>query len=243
MADTFGGSGLEYCMLEVRQTFHDELAVLDQQIVQMGTITVQMVIDAVSALQESNIVLAEKVISTDDVVDGLDLDIEIRCMNLLALQQPVGRDLRKIGTALKVITDLERVGDHAVDIAKIARKFSHEYLTTRPMIDLGRLSTLAEGMVKDSLQALVGHDIELARQICADDDAVDAEFKTLREQLFDLSKTQSKMMPQASYLLLAVVYLERIADHATNIAERVHYVETGHLELLSRVHRLAANQI
>lgn len=225
-------------MLEVRQTFHEELAVLDQQIVQMGTITVKMVVDAVSALQECDVVLAEKVINTDDVVDGLDLDIETRCMNLLALQQPVGRDLRKIGTALKVITDLERIGDHAVDIAKIGRKFAQEYLTTPPMIDLGRLSSMAERMVRDSLQALVSHDIDLARQICADDDAVDDEFKALREQLFDLTRTHSEMMPQASYLLLAVVYLERIADHATNIAERVHYVETGHLEQLARVHRL-----
>ena len=229
-------------MLEVRQTFHEELAVLDQQVVQMGTITIKMVVDAVSALQECDVMLAEAVIRTDDVVDDLALDIETRCMNLLALQQPVGRDLRKIGTALKVITDLERIGDHAVDIAKIGRKFAQDYLTTPPMIDIGRLSSMAEGMVTDSLQALVIHDIKLARQICADDDAVDDEYKALRGQLFDLTRTQAEMMPQASYLLLAVVYLERIADHATNIAERVHYVETGRFEQLSRAHRLAGAQ-
>jgi phosphate transport system protein len=227
-------------MLSVRQNFHDELAVLDQQIVQMGTITNRMVADAVSALQESDAALAEHVIRTDDAVDALDIDIETRCMTLLALQQPMARDLRKIGTALKVITDLERIGDHAVDIAKIGRKFAQEYFIPKPVIDLGRLAKMAQGMVRDSLQALVSHDIQLARQICADDDLVDEEFKSLREQLFHLTRKDTDMVAHASYLLLAVVYLERIADHATNIAERVNYVETGHLEQLARTHRMAA---
>jgi phosphate transport system protein len=94
-------------------------------------------------------------------------------------------------------------------------------------------------MLRDSLQALVSHDIDLARQVCADDDNVDDEFKALREQLFHLTRNNTDMVPQASYLLLAVVYLERIADHATNIAERVNYVETGRLEQMARAHRLA----
>lgn len=225
-------------MLAVRQSFHDELAILDQQIVHMGTITIKMVSEAVRSLQESEATLAEEVIRTDDTVDSLDLEIETRCMTLLALQQPMARDLRKIGTALKVITDLERIGDHAVDIAKIGRKFAVEYFT-KPLIDLGPLSKMAQGMLRDSLQALVSHDLQLAYQVCADDDKVDDEFKSLREQLFHLTRNDNDMVPQASYLLLAVVYIERIADHATNIAERVNYVETGQLEQLSRTHRMA----
>lgn len=106
----------------IRQTFHEELELLEKQLLAMGRVCVGMVADAVESLQQANISLAEDVIQRDDEVDRADLDIETCCMRLLALQQPMAKDLRRIGTALKVITDLERVGDHAVDIAKISRK-------------------------------------------------------------------------------------------------------------------------
>jgi phosphate transport system protein len=225
-------------VLNVRQTFHEELAILEQQLLQMGTLTIKMVHDAVVALQQSDVMLAEYVISQDDVVDGMDIDIETKCMNLLALQQPMARDLRKIGTALKVITDLERIGDHAVDIAKIGRKITQQFFVNKPLVDIGPLSEMAQEMLSDSLEALVRHDIALAHKICVDDDRVDEEFKHLRTELFTLTQNDSTLIAPASYMLLAVVYLERIADHATNIAERVNYVETGHLEQLARSHRL-----
>ncbi len=225
-------------VFQTRQQFHEELALLDRQMLHMGTLVSRMMGQAVEALQNADSVEADAVIAQDDVVDDLNRAIEAQCMRLLALQQPVARNLRQIGTAFKVSTDLERIGDHAVDIAKISRKFSQQLFAGRPLIDVGPLAQMAQTMLQQSLEALIRRDVALARQICADDDRVDEEFKTLREQLFHLSQSNPSFTPRVAYMLLAVVYLERIADHATNIAERVHYVETGELEALAREHRL-----
>lgn len=229
-------------MTQVRNSFHDDLSSLEQHLLQMGSITNGMVEDAVLALMTGNVELAESVIVRDDIVDAMDIDIETRCMNLLALQQPVAKDLRQVGTAFKVITDLERVGDHAVDIAKIARKCARQFFVTKPLVDVGHLSSMSRTMIQHSLEALVRHDTGLAIKVCSDDDAVDAEFKELREELLTLTQQNTKLVLPASYMLLAVVYLERIADHATNIAERVVYVETGELNPLARLHRLSPNE-
>jgi len=224
----------ETVMLETRQTFHEELAALDQQILHMGRLTGGMVSDAVASMQEGDVLLAEMVIGQDDVVDAIDIDVEARCMRLLALQQPMARDLRQIGTALKVITDLERIGDHAVDIAKISRKLGTQFFLRKPLVDLGPLAAMAQAMLSQSMEALIRHDDALAMQICADDDQVDAAYKHLREELFAISQSEPERMAPSSYMLLAITYLERIADHATNIAERVHYVETGQRGPLAR---------
>ena len=225
---------------QTRQQFHDEMASLDKLMLQMGTQVSRMMTQAVDALQRTDTAEAEAVIAQDDAVDAMNRDIEARCMRLLALQQPVARDLRQVGTAFKVITDLERIGDHAVDIAKISRKFAQQLFGQRPLIDVGPLASMAQTMLQQSLEALIRRDVALAHQICADDDRADEEFKSLREQLFQLAQNDPSLTPRVAYMLLAVVYLERIADHATNIAERVHYVETGDLEPLARKHRLAA---
>jgi phosphate transport system protein len=226
-------------MSQTRQQFREELAELDRQLLLMGSHVSRMTAQAVDSLQLADVSAAEKVIADDDAVDALNRDTEARCMRLLALQQPVARDLRQVGTALKVITDLERIGDHAVDIAKIGRKFAQQLFSERPLIDVGPLADMAQTMIRQSLEALIRRDVDLARQICADDDRVDAEFKALREQLFSLNPSESSFTSRVAYMLLAVVYLERIADHATNIAERVYYVETGIMEPLAQQHRLA----
>jgi phosphate transport system protein len=122
-------------MPQTRQQFHEELVGLDRQLLQMGDLVSRMTTQAVDALRDADAAAAEAVIAADDAVDTLNRDIEASCMRLLALQQPVARDLRQIGTALKVITDLERIGDHAVDIAKIGRKFAQQLLSSRPLID------------------------------------------------------------------------------------------------------------
>ena len=160
-------------------------------------------------------------------MDEMDRKIEAQCIRLLALQQPMARDLRQIESALKVITDLERIGDHAVDIAKIARKLTQEFYLKAPLLDIGPLAQTARTMVHQSLESLVRHDLALAVHVCDDDDKADDAFKSLRDELLGLTQNQPSLVFPASYLLLAVVYLERIADHATNIAERVYYIETG----------------
>ena len=221
-------------MLNIRQSFRDELVALEQELLQMGTLTGTMVREAVEALQQSDTSLAQTVLAQDDAVDEMDRKIEAQCIRLLALQQPMARDLRQIESALKVITDLERIGDHAVDIAKIASKLTQEFYLKQPLLDLGPLSHMALTMVSQSLEALVRHDLELAVKVCNDDDAVDEAFKVLREELLTMTQNNPSHIFPESYLLLAVVYLERIADHATNIAERVYYIETGDRKTLGR---------
>ncbi len=200
----------------------------------MGTLTGTMLTQAVEALQQNDVALAQGVLAQDDAVDELDRKIEAQCIRLLALQQPMARDLRQIEGALKVITDLERIGDHAVDIAKIARKMSQEFYLKQPLLDVAPLAGMALTMVHQSLEALVRHDLALAVKVCDDDDDVDEAFKVLREELLTLTQREPSHIFPASYLLLAVVYLERIADHATNIAERVYYIETGDRKPLGR---------
>ena len=146
----------------------------------------------------------------------------------------MARDLRQVESALKVITDLERIGDHAVDIAKIARKLTQEFYLKAPLVDVGPLALMARTMVDQSLQSLVRRDLPLAIQVCDDDDLADEAFKHLREELLELTQAEPSRVFPASYLLLVAVYLERIADHATNIAERVYYVETGDRKPLGR---------
>lgn len=200
----------------------------------MGTLVATMLRQAVDALQQNDVALAEGVLVQDDAVDEMDRKIEAQCIRLLALQQPMARDLRQIESALKVVTDLERIGDHAVDIAKIARKMAQEFYLKQPLLDVGPLSKMALTMVHQSLEALVRYDQELAVKVCDDDDAVDEAFKVLREELLNLTQREPVHIFPASYLLLVVVYLERIADHATNIAERVSYIETGDRKPMGR---------
>ncbi len=207
---------------------------LEQELLHMGTLTTTMLSQAVEAVQTGDMGLAEAVLHQDDAVDEMDRKLEAQCIRLLALQQPLARDLRLIESALKVITDLERIGDHAVDIAKIARKLTQEFYQKAPLVDIGPLASVAERMVGDSLESLVRHDSTLAIKVCDDDDDADDIFKALREELLTLTSEEPSHVFPASYLLLAVVYLERIADHATNIAERVYYIETGDRKPLGR---------
>ncbi len=200
----------------------------------MGALTGTMLDQAVEAVQQNDVTLAETVLSQDDTVDEMDRKIEAQCIRLLALQQPMARDLRQIESALKVITDLERIGDHAVDIAKIARKLTQEFYLKAPLLDIGPLAQTALTMLRQSLESLVRHDLDLAVRVCDNDDQADDAFKALREDLLAMTQNQPSLVFPASYLLLAVVYLERIADHATNIAERVYYIETGDRRPLGR---------
>ncbi len=221
-------------MLNTRQSFHEELGALEQELLHMGTLTGTMLGQAVEAVQQSDALLAEAVLRQDDAVDEMDRKIEAQCIRLLALQQPMARDLRQIESALKVITDLERIGDHAVDIAKIARKLTQEFYLKAPLLDIGPLAETARTMLHQSLESLVRHDLALAVHVCDNDDQADDAFKALRDELLDMTQNQPSLVFPASYMLLAVVYLERIADHATNIAERVYYIETGDRKPLGR---------
>jgi phosphate transport system protein len=220
-----------------RAHYQDEISEIRRLLLEMGSQVDVMVGQAMDALTTQNIALAEEILAHDDEVDDLDVRIESECMRLIALQQPLARDLRIIGTALKVITDLERIGDHAVDIAKVARKLArHSFY--KPLVDLPKMTVIVRQMLHDALAAFVDNDLDLVEQVVNADDSVDDLFHRIRDELHEAMQRDAHLVVQASYLLFVAHYLERIADHTVNIAERVHYVETSTLAQLAKNQKL-----
>ena len=177
--------------------------------------------------------MADQVIEDDDIADDLTFDIQAHTMQLLALQQPLARDLRLIGASSRIVVDLERIGDHAVDIAKIVRTLSSQPYY-KPLVDIPRLGEMARQMVTDALHAFINHDTQMAVQVARDDDAVDDLCDRLEQELMDRMRAEPELVEQATRLLLVARMLERVADHATNIVEHIYYVETGDMRPLAR---------
>lgn len=224
----------------LRHSFEHQLAELQDDILRMGSFVVEMLSLSMQALVRQETELAEHVIEMDDTADYMELQIEHTCMRLLALQQPMSRDLRIIGTALKVITDLERIGDFSVDIAKTARRLSGDPYF-KPLVDLPRMSSSVEWMVRECIHAYVEHDLDLVDEVIARDDEVDACYDRLFTELLRRMEKDGSIVRQAAWLLHVARFLERIADHAVNVAERVYYVETGELKTVKRKPRPDSN--
>ena len=206
-----------------RHHFEEELQILKNRLLNMGALVEERVHDATHALIERRLDTAERIITSDQDVNELQIEIDERCLRLLALQQPMASDLRLITAAMKINADLERIGDQAVNIAEQAvRVLAHPPL--KPMIDLPRMAEIAERMTRESLDAFVRKDAKLARAILARDDEVDQ----LKDQVFRVLLTYMMADPgtieRALGLILVSRHLERIADHATNIAEDVIFV-------------------
>jgi phosphate transport system protein len=220
-------------MPPTRHAFDTQLRELEQDLLRMGSHVEAMEDQAVRALLERDAALAQSVIAQDDVVDDLDLSIETRCMRLLALQQPMAKDLRTIGTVLKAITDLERVGDYSVDIARIALRLM-DHPGPLPRVDLAGMSESVKSMNRHTLRAFVDRDLGAVRRICLEeDDVVDHAYHQLVDELLELMRRDPSQVVPATYFILAARALERIADHLTNVAERIQYMETGILEELA----------
>jgi phosphate transport system protein len=191
----------------------------------------------VRALVQHDLNVARQVISDDDVADDLDLEIEQHCMRLLALQQPMSRDLRVIGSVLKVIADVERVGDYCVDIARAALTLGEtDYF--KPLVDIPKMAQIVGDMLRTALQALVREDLDLVQEVVDRDDEVDRMWYGLLEELSQIMEQRPEVVRQAVQLLLVVRYLERIADHVVNVAERVAYMVTGEMESLTATRSL-----
>ena len=217
--------------VQTRHSFDEELQQMKQDILKMGSVVEEMLAGAVKALRERDKNLADEVIAKDDIVDEYNLNIEQTCLRLLALQQPMARDLRTIAAALYIIKDVERMGDYALDIAKAAKKLA-DYEPITQLIKIPRMAEIVQKMLRDSLRAYVNHDIEVISEIAQEDDEVDILYRQVRDGMIGLIKDNPKSAAQAVELILAARYLERIADHITNIGERISYMETGHLREL-----------
>lgn len=221
----------------MRRTLDTELDSLNQQLTAMGNLCEEAIREATESMRDGDQDKARKVIAADAGIDQAEKDIERLCLKLLLQQQPVARDLRQISAALKMITDMERIGDQASDIAEI--------LLSAPISDVGqiplilRMSEEASRMVTDSVDAYVRKDLELAGRVEAHDDIVDNLFDEVREKIIKaITADPDKAGARSIDLVMVAKYLERIADHATNIAEWVVYSITGVHESESDTKRL-----
>ncbi|MGQ5710427.1 phosphate signaling complex protein PhoU [Desulforudis sp. DRI-14] len=210
----------------VRGSFHQQLNDLRDDVLRMGNMVECFLDLAMTALKRQDKDLAAKVVMDDDKVDQLELQIEKQCLSLLALHQPVARDLRFIGATLKFCTDLERIGDYASSIAKITLSMGNEPFI-KPLVALPRMAEIAQEMLRENLVAYVEYDRELALKSAAKDHEIDHLYKETFTELLTLMTEDPKNVMQSTYLMLAAKYLERIGDHATNLSEWVIYMVTG----------------
>jgi phosphate transport system protein len=212
----------------MRQNFQADLAALKEDLLQMGTLVEERISEAVTSLSNGDLELAQSIVDRDDEIDRMNLEIEKKCLTLIALQQPIARDLRAVGTALKIVTDLERMADHAADIAKVTIRLHGEPLI-KPLIDIPRMAELARRMTRESLRAFVEEDAERARRMIELDDEVDHLYSQIFRELLVFMMEDPRTIHQATYLLFVAQYLERVADHATNLGEWIIYLVTGEL--------------
>ena len=214
-----------------REGLDKSLSDLQQELLQMGSMVEDSIHLAVGALAKQDLVLAQKIIDGDDAIDDLSLKIEEDCIRLIALQQPIARDLRVITSVLKTVTDLERIADHGTNIAEIVQRIGTGPLI-KPLENIPQMADLVESMVRDSLKAFVDRDVAFAKKTCLRDDEVDKVYEGVLNELtgFILAGEEAGPVVQAMNLLFAARYLERVGDHATNIGERVIYLVTGNTE-------------
>jgi len=210
----------------MQRHFHEELEALKQTLLAMGGLVEDQIRRVMRALIERDDALAQEVIDRDRRVNALDVEVDEKCVELLALHQPTAGDLRFITTAMKIVTDLERIGDQAVNIAQRAIELNREP-QLKPYIDLPRMADKAGQMVKESLDAFVSRDTGLARRVCGEDEVVDALKEQVFRELLTFMMEDARTIPRAIRLILISRFLERVADHATNIAEMVIYMVEG----------------
>jgi phosphate transport system protein len=206
--------------------FHEELEALKQTLLAMGGLVEDQIRRVMRALLERDDDLAREVVERDREVNAYDVEIDEQCVQLLALHQPAASDLRFITTAMKIVTDLERIGDQAVNIAQRALEL-HQEPQLKPYVDMPRMAEMAQNMVKESLDAFVTRDTELARRVCGEDAAVDALKEQIFRELLTFMMADPRTIPRALRLILISRFMERVADHATNIAEMVVYMVEG----------------
>ncbi len=209
----------------MRTKFDGQLSQLNVELIRMGALCEEAISDACKALLEGNVQLANNAKELEREIDQKERNIESLCMRLLLQQQPVARDLRTISSALKMISDMERIGDQAEDIAELTR-FTREAGPV-DMVHIGDMARAVVVMVTDSVDAFVKKDLDLARKVMAADDQVDALFDQVKRELIQLISADANQGELGMDLLMVAKYLERIGDHATNIAEWVEYSLTG----------------
>lgn len=215
--------------MAIRVTYEHELGELNSELKEMAHMVVSAIERTFAAFEDQDFEAAEEVIKGDRTVNDMERAIESRCLSLILRQQPVACDLRKVSTALKVVTDLERIGDHASDIAELILriKSDHAYHIVK---HLPAMASAAQQMVHDAIDAFINQDLEAAERIIASDDAVDALFNQVKTDVIALLKSAPEQADQGIDLLMIAKYLERIGDHAVNVCEWTQFSRTGALK-------------
>ena len=204
----------------MRNRFDRQLCQLNDELIEMGELIEKAIEDTIKALVSQDVELANTVINMDDEIDAKEKEIENLCLKLLLQQQPVAKDLRLISSALKMITDMERIGDHATDISEITIELSSQKYIKK-LEHIQQMSKETMVMLVQSIEAFVNKDIDKARSVIEQDDIVDNLFITVKRELIGMIHENVDAGEQATDLLMVAKYLERIGDHATNIAESV----------------------
>jgi phosphate transport system protein len=215
-----------------RDAFHQELREIEESVIQMAALVESAIARAVQALVRRDGLLAEEVITDDGTVNELQRSIRNRTISVMARQAPVARDLRELSTVQLVINELERMGDHAVGIAKNAQRLrEQEQLPTTG--DLSEMAKLVREQVRAGIQAFVDVNVQAARDICVKDDEIDHQYRAIFTELLDRMAKDPNTVPAATSLLFVAHDLERIGDRVTNICEDVIYMVTGEIEELN----------
>lgn len=216
----------------VRYAFDESLENLNLDLVRMASAVEKSIDQSILALKNKDIELAKKVVEEDDIIDDMNAEIEAKCIRLIATQQPLAKDLRLITSILKMITDLERIADQSADISELMLKIKEENYI-KPLIDVPKAADVAREMVKEAIDAYVNKDVELAKKVCEKDEIVDEYYEAILKDLQELMKKNPDSIGQGIILIQVAKYIERISDHATNLAEWVIYIITGKHETLN----------
>ena len=215
-----------------RELYHKALKNLQDEVLQMGEMVANSIRKSVESLQKRDQKIAREIIANDIFINRKRFEIEEKCMSLIATQQPMAIDLRTLASILSIITDLERMGDHAEGIAKINLLIGDEPLV-KPLVDIPRMADIGLSMLDKCLKAFIDRDTEMAKLICNEDDKVDALHDQIYRELLLLMIENPKIIHGATYLTWVSHNLERIADRVTNIAERIVFMVTGKMEELN----------
>jgi len=203
-----------------------QLDVIHKSLAKMTALISKSLNNMIIALKEQDLILAEEVIEGDEQIDAMELKIEKDCILVLARHQPIASDLRDVTSVFRVISDLERIGDQCADICQYIKLMAQEEYI-KPLIDIPQMAIECEKMINMSIRSFISKDLELAKDVLMMDNTIDDYFENIREELIDIMAKKPETVRQCTYLILIVKYLEKIADHATNISGWLVYNVTG----------------
>ncbi|MBN2879457.1 MAG: phosphate signaling complex protein PhoU [Clostridia bacterium] len=203
-----------------------QLDVIHKSLAKMTALISKSLNNMIIALKEQDLLLADEVIEGDEQIDAMELKIEKDCILILARHQPIASDLRDVTSVFRVISDLERIGDQCADICEYIKLISQEEYV-KPLVDIPQMAIECEKMINMAIRSFISKDLELAKEVLMMDNTIDDYFENIREELIEIMSKKPETVRQCTYLILIVKYLEKIADHATNISGWLIYNITG----------------